>query len=240
MIEIKNLNFMYKNTSEKILDDMSLKFSSGKVNVIIGHNGSGKTTLLDILSGAINRPSEVYNAPPQKDIVYQLQGVLFPLSLKGKDYVRIYINTDHKKKSNNDLYNTLLEECINDRERYMLKKLWHLPFGAMSVGERRWLTTISICLLDRALYIFDEPTSGVDPEARVNILRRIDKLSSIDDKLIVLTTHTLHEFKFIKCQLYVMSEGKIVFEGSYDDFLKNARTDNPDKAFEIIINRREH
>ncbi|AWB45430.1 hypothetical protein DCC85_15180 [Paenibacillus sp. CAA11] len=97
-------------------------------------------------------------------------------------------------------------------------------------GERRYLSILAVTLIQRKLYIFDEPTSGVDPEARVQILRRIEQLVQNPEVIVLLSTHTLHEFSNIDCKIHLLHQGRMQFEGSYEEFVHN-EADNPDLAF---------
>ncbi|MBE2925522.1 AAA family ATPase [Anoxybacillus flavithermus] len=114
-------------------------------------------------------------------------------------------------------------------------KLWDRKIGHMSVGERRWLLIRSICQLERELYIFDEPTSGIDPDARLFILESIDNLVK-KGKLVVMTTHILYELEYIDCKLYFLHRGNILYAGDYISFLNKYNTQNPDVAFQLFLN----
>lgn len=85
--------------------------------------------------------------------------------------------------------------------------------------------------MKRNLYIFDEPTSGVDPEARVQILKRIEALCLHTNAVVLLSTHTLHEFEKIHCKIHLLHQGKLKFEGSYMKFLESTQHHDPDQAF---------
>lgn len=238
MIEIRDLNYQYKESSQKVLNKLSLKFESNKINVIIGKNGAGKTTLFDIITHLIPAPSNIIGLPPENEIMYQLQGLLFPTILTGKDLFRFFLYTDFRNeiKIGKEPYT---DQYMTANEIDFMHRVWHMSYGNMSVGERRYLTILAITLMNRKLYIFDEPTSGVDPEARVRILNRIQRLIEDPDKIVILSTHTLHELKNYNCEIHLLHQGSLQFTGSYDQFLTTFNSEDPDTAFQNMINQSE-
>ncbi|WP_053367683.1 AAA family ATPase [Bacillus sp. FJAT-27245] len=227
-MKIRNLSFGYGDKT--VLDNISLDFSPDKVNVILGQNGAGKTTLFDLISGALDSKGGIIDAPREEEVVYQLQSVPFLYILKGKDIVKLFFQTDFRSKDAKSAFKTL-----DQREEFLLKKLWETPYGKMSLGERRWLIVSLICQMDRKVYIFDEPTSGVDPDSRIKILKRIEDLAKKDGRLVLMSTHILHELEYVDSWLYLLNGGTISFQGSYTGFLEETGTTNPDVAFNILI-----
>lgn len=231
-VKVNSLTYYYKDQVKPVLDKLCIEFESGKLNVIIGPNGAGKTTLLDIISGVIS--TNQFKSPfSEKDIVYQLQGIPLPAAMKGKDVIRVIFNCDSEFPFIERI--KLFEQSLNSRERELFNKLWDRKIGHMSVGERRWLLIRSICQLERELYIFDEPTSGIDPDARLFILESIDNLVK-KGKLVVMTTHILYELEYIDCKLYFLHRGNILYAGDYISFLNKYNTQNPDVAFQLFLN----
>ncbi|WCF09057.1 AAA family ATPase [Paenibacillus thiaminolyticus] len=211
------------------MDNLSVKFSAGVINVIVGKNGSGKTTLFDLITNVIKRPNAIQGVPNDKEIIYQLQGLLFPSILKGKDVFRFFLHSDYKNKIKL-LDEPYIDEFMSPSEKELMEHVWNTRFGHLSVGERRYLCILATTLMKRKLYLFDEPTSGVDPEARIHILKRIEKLLT-SDTLVLLSTHTLHEFEDINCKIHLLHQGRMKFQGSYADFVESTQNHNPDIAF---------
>ncbi|MEV2439582.1 AAA family ATPase [Paenibacillus larvae] len=230
MISIQNLTFQHKGSPRKNLDRLNVDFHPGIINVLIGKNGSGKTTLFDLITNLIKRPEEIRGVPEDREIIYQLEGLLFPNVLKRKDLFRFFLYTDYKNKIklSNAPY---LDEHMAPSEIELMKRVWHAKYGQLSIGERRYLSILAITLMKRNLYIFDEPTSGVDPEARFQILKRIEALCLHTNAVVLLSTHTLHEFEKIHCKIHLLHQGKLKFEGSYMKFLESTQHHDPDQAF---------
>lgn len=229
MITIRHLSYTYKKSDRKVLNDLCADFEAGKIQVLIGKNGSGKTTLFDLIAGVTQRPKEIVGVPHDTEILYKLQGLLFPNVLKGKDLFRFYLHTDHsnKIKVTNTPYT---DSWMNPSEMEFMERAWNTPFGQLSVGERRFLSILAATLMKRKLYIFDEPTSGVDPEARIRILRRIELLAQAG-RIVLLSSHTLHDFQKVDCKIHLLNQGRFTFEGTYDQFVKSYSDANPDDIF---------
>ncbi|MDP4147415.1 MAG: AAA family ATPase [Bacillota bacterium] len=212
-----------------MLSNLSVEFETKKVNVILGHNGAGKTTLFDLLTGVLIPSEGIINAPHENEIVYQLQGIPFLNILKGKDIVSLFLKSDVNKEISKITMESF--HSLDTREKELLERLWNLPVGKMSLGEKRWLIVSLICQMDRKLYIFDEPTSGVDPDSRIKLVKRLEELSKKENTLVLMSTHILHELEYLDCILYLLHNEKIIFQGTYNEFLTLTETKNPDIAF---------
>ena len=232
MVKLDNLYFKYNETRGYVLKNISTTFEPGVVNVLLGVNGSGKTTLFDIISGILLKKVDkgVVHGVNIKDTMYMTQGMLFPMGLKGKDLIRLFLKGDYRyqSKKHHDFFD----------DEYFKEKLEYLSntyYGDMSIGERRWLTFTLAMKLERKIYLFDEPTSGVDPHSKVDILDSIMNLSKNKNKVVIMSTHVLHDLSEMNCKIHLLHRGKINFVGTYDEFLKKFNHSNPDKAFRNFI-----
>ncbi|PYZ99032.1 ABC transporter [Alteribacter lacisalsi] len=233
-MELKQVSYSYPKSDRRVLDDLSFSLKPDKLNVIAGLNGAGKTTLFEVMTGMIKSAGRIAGLPKQKNVLYQQQGVYFTHTLKGRDLVRLILHCDHSRRFRVRKNEPVLTSCMNEDERSKMTGLWGRPYGQMSVGERRWLLTFAMCHMERELYIFDEPTSGVDPQSRVHIMDRIGKLVQEAGKTVVISTHTLHELQFYDVHLVLLHEGRAVFTGSYEQFLNAGGSENPDAAFQNL------
>lgn len=216
-MEIKNLNFKYPGSNRKIFDDFNWKLDKNNVHFIIGKNGSGKTTFYEIITNLLEYEGKIINRIDEKDILLQLQGVPMLKTIKGKDLADLYLGADGKFK-NISLENVMSQ--LSDTSHEKFSYLWHSTYGNMSVGERRWLIIYLLSLLDRELYIFDEPTAGLDISSSREILSIINSLSCDKGKKVLLTTHRMEEIKqFNHYSVTFLHEGNNYFTGTKDEFL---------------------
>lgn len=230
-VRLQGVHYQYKKSSEKALNDVSLTFPKGKLNIILGENGAGKTTLFDLISGALKRPEGFIDMITQKDICYQQQTFSVPDIVKGKDVVKLFLHAERKK--GNSVFETV-KNNLDEREYDKLNRLWERKIGEMSLGERRWLLIRSACLLRRKLYIFDEPTAALDPHAREEVMKTIVNMVD-EDRYVLMSTHILHELEHVDCNIFFINKGELIFQGSYNDFIAKDKGFNPNKAFQSLL-----
>lgn len=206
-MEVKNLTYSIKGNN--ILKNINFNISRNQVNVIVGRNGVGKSTLLDIMAKAYpTYKKNIIDFPEENEIAYQLQGVPFLNTLKGSQILEFFLNSDYKNKKVN----------LDDEEEKMMKKLSSKKLGEMSGGEKRWLIIMCICSLDRKLYLFDEPLSGIDPIFSEKILKKFVKLAS-SNKTVVLTTHQFEYLENINPNIFYLKNGIITFSGNFKEYI---------------------
>lgn len=206
-MKVKSLT--YSIDENKILKDITFNLSTNDVNVIIGRNGVGKSTLLDIMAKAYPfYEKNLIDFPEENEIAYQLQGVPFLTTLKGSQIVDFFLNSDYKKE----------KISLDKEEDAMMRKLANKKLGEMSGGERRWLIVMCICSLNRKLYLFDEPLSGIDPIFSEKILKKFKKLAN-ENKTVVLTTHQFDYLESINPNILYIKEGGIIFYGNYEKYI---------------------
>ncbi|WP_273731581.1 ATP-binding cassette domain-containing protein [Leuconostoc mesenteroides] len=167
--------------------NLDVILAEDKINIISGGNGVGKTTFLDLLAGVGPKTAtgEKIGVPAQRDIAYQLQNIHFFPTLTVKQTIEMYRRFG----------NSLLEdnESFKKIKQTVLDSIWHLKVGQLSGGERKIVLTYGQCLLNKKLYIFDEPTSGVDTTNAKIILNLIAALVVNNKKTVVMTSHNLDQ-----------------------------------------------
>ncbi|GAA0467943.1 ATP-binding cassette domain-containing protein [Alkalibacillus silvisoli] len=230
-MELIDVSYQYKKSNRQVLNQINMKLKHDQLNVVLGLNGAGKTTLFNIMAGSFKPTSgTVKEAFTHEQIAYQVQGVPFLNQLKGKDLVRLFIKTASQPF---DPKSAVFANNMNKRERTLAERLWEQPLGQMSLGERRWLMVMAMCELDRKLYIFDEPTSGVDPDSRLNVLHKLESVALNPNRYVVMSTHTLQELEHVDCHIFLLHDGEVAFDGTYDELTESNK--NPDEAFRQIV-----
>ncbi|MCA1063897.1 ATP-binding cassette domain-containing protein [Rossellomorea sp. AcN35-11] len=233
-INIKNLTYRYPKAKTSALKNVSMSLNNKQINIVLGLNGAGKTTLFDLISGVITPPRKGIDKINKKDVLYQVQGVPFLSTLKGKDITRLFLKSDYRFGKKEITYKDLLNHHSDQYEHEKAKKIWDMELGKMSPGERRWLIITNYCRIEREIYIFDEPTVGVDPSSKMSILRQIQHLCESQQKTVILSTHILHELEFLNGEIYLLHEGEIKFKGDYKHFLESGSSKDPDMAFKTL------
>lgn len=233
-MHVKNLTFRYKRASKITLDNVSLNLKSNKLNALVGVNGSGKTTLLDCLTNVFKSEYTEKSFPNISDVLYMTQSMFLSPMIKGKDMARFILRLDNRVSSN--AYEVFYESMLSDREKLLFQHLWNLKLGHMSIGERKWFFVTLLCKINKDLYIFDEPTTSVDPSTRLKLLKKFTQIVE-GQKTCLITTHQLHDLLHIDCHLILLYQGRVLFEGDFIAWLEQNKTTNPDVAFERELER---
>ncbi|MDP7194395.1 MAG: ATP-binding cassette domain-containing protein [Dehalococcoidia bacterium] len=206
MIDVKNLTKKYENIAA--VDGISFKVSKGEVFGLLGPNGAGKTTTVEILEG-LRKPSSgeatINNFDVSKEtkkvksiIGVQLQSVNFFEELSLSEIVELFA----------DLYSSTVDSNeILDRVGLLKKKDSY--FKPLSGGQKQRLSIAVALVNNPKVLFFDEPTTGLDPQARRNMWDLIKSFQK-DGKTIVLTTHYMEEAEILCDRVAIIDEGKII------------------------------
>lgn len=210
MLELNNLSYRYPGQAQNALSGINLQLAAGQCLGLLGANGAGKTTLLSIISG-LRQPSQgqmlSHSRPaviPQQLAFYAELGVLENLNLFA-DLYRLKGQQRHQRLSH------VLERCA-------LETLAKRRAGTLSGGEQRRLN-VAIGLLQPAeLYLFDEPTVGVDAHSRQLLLSAIaEQVQS--GSAAIYTSHYLDEVERIAQRVVLLEQGQIRLDLQLDSLL---------------------
>ena len=221
-MEIKHLNFSYKK--KEIFADFNAKFIGDQLNVIIGSNGAGKTTLLNLIYGFIDRPaSAMIDFPPMSNIIYKFQNMSFFDELTVKQVINFFKSmNDHTVAVTNaqaSFYNEIIKELINTKLR------------SLSGGEYQSVMVYCTSIMERELYLFDEPLSGIDSYIENLILDLVESLVVEKKKKVIMTLHQLAKLNSLQAHIVFVGNKKCVFQGNLSQMLQAADTDDIDIAF---------
>lgn len=223
MIKISNLS---KSYGEKIaLDNLSFEIKEGIVFGLLGVNGAGKTTLLSILNGLISFDSgsiEVDGLSMKKDKkkIKNLSSII-PQNLAFYDNLSVKENLDFFAK----IQNASEEDYKRAVEVNSLHTFLNQTASTLSGGQKRRLN-IAIGLLNNPKIIyFDEPTVGIDPKSRNEILDSIKKYKEIGIT-VIYTSHYMHEIEKICDEVAIISDGKLLEINTLENLLSNKNSNN--------------
>jgi len=221
---IKVSHVVKKYGDLKALDDLSFEVKKGSIFGLLGVNGAGKSTILSILNGLSEIDSgeiKVDGFDIKKDIV-QIKKIssIVPQNLAFYDKLTVKENLDFFAKiqnANKENYGKAIEvnglaEVLNQRA------------STLSGGQKRRLN-IAIGLLNNPQIIyFDEPTVGIDPKSRNEILNSIKNYKNYGIT-VVYTSHYMNEVEKICDEVAIISHGKLLTQDSLENLLAK---DNPD------------
>jgi ABC-2 type transport system ATP-binding protein len=204
------------------VNDVSFSVKSGEIFGILGPNGAGKTTTLEIVEG-LQKPTQGQvnvlgmdiardSARVKARIGVQLQSSAYYDYLNLREILAL-IGSFYPKRISPDL---LLEQVgLQDKATHRVRQL--------SGGQQQRFTVAASLVNDPELVILDEPTTGLDPQARRNIWGLIREINQ-RNVTVVLTTHYMEEAESLCHRLAIMDRGKVVATDTPQNLISNLRS----------------
>lgn len=222
MIQIEALSKLYNEV--KALDNLSLTIPEHSIFGLLGPNGAGKTTLMSILNGLLTYDAgkvTFFGLPLSQNIeAIRARCSLIPQSLAFYEHLTVKENLDFFagiQGINGKSFTRNFQYAV---ETNRLASMLERRAVTLSGGQKRRLN-IAIGLLNNPdVLFFDEPTVGIDPESRNDILDSI-KAYAHDNKTIVYTSHYMPEIEKICDKVAIINAGKIIQQGTIDEMINN-------------------
>ena len=221
MISVKNVGYTYmKGTpfEKTALEDISFDVAESEVLAIAGHTGSGKSTLIQIMAGLIDLQSgsvEVDNLPVADKKIRRLVGIVFqyPEHQLFEETVELDIGFAPKNFGLSDAeISARVEEAM--RQVGLPADLKNVSPFELSGGQRRRAAIAGILALKPKYLILDEPTAGLDPLAKENLLKEIFGVVKKSGVTIILVSHNMEDIARFANRVVVLAQGKILFIGT--------------------------
>ena len=233
-IKIENLTHIYMPKTpfeKKALDNVNLTIEDGEFLALIGHTGSGKSTLIQHLNGLLeassgkilvdniditNKETKLTDIRKKIGLVFQYpEYQLFEETIE-KD---IAFGPNNLGLSSEEVSNRVkksMEMVGLDYEAYRNVS----PFD-LSGGQKRRVAIAGVIAMEPKVLILDEPTAGLDPKGRDDILEQIKILHQEYKMTIVLVSHSMEDVANLAERIVVMNKGKIALLGKPAEVFKN-------------------
>ena len=233
-IALENVSFTYQEgtpLASAALLDVSLTIEDGSYTALIGHTGSGKSTILQLLNGLL--------VPSQGSV--RVFDTLITSNSKNKDIrqIRKQVGLVFQFAENQIFEETVLKDVAfgpqnfgvseEDAEQIAREKLALVgideslfnrsPFE-LSGGQMRRVAIAGILAIEPAILVLDEPTAGLDPLGRKELMNLFKKLHQ-SGMTIVLVTHLMDDVAEYANQVYVMEKGRLVKFGKPSDVFQD-------------------
>ena len=233
-IALENVSFTYQEgtpLASTALSDVSLTIEDGSYTALIGHTGSGKSTILQLLNGLL--------VPSQGSV--RVFDTLITSTSKNKDIrqIRKQVGLVFQFAENQIFEETVLKDVAfgpqnfgvseEDAEQIAREKLALVgidkslfdrsPFE-LSGGQMRRVAIAGILAMEPAILVLDEPTAGLDPLGRKELMNLFRKLHQ-SGMTIVLVTHLMDDVAEYANQVYVMEKGRLVKGGKPSDIFQD-------------------
>ena len=236
-LEARNLVKQYPGVLA--VDDLSFKVEEGICFGLLGPNGAGKTTTVEIMEGVTPATSGAvyYYGKPAGSKFREEAGIQFQSTA-----LQQFISVKETLEMFRDLYDRQadLDQVIDDCS---LRDLLDRDNRKLSGGKLQRLLLGIALVNDPRIVFLDEPTTGLDPQARRNFWDLISRIRS-GGTTIILTTHYMEEAQFLCDEIAIMDVGKIITQGSPETLLKehykNVIIELPLKEFDGDLDGIEH
>lgn len=218
ILEVINLNFIYSD-GNRALNDLSFSLKKYEIAALVGANGSGKTTLFQNLNGLLKPSSgevlikgENINKIKDKDL-YKKVGLVFqnpddqlfaPTVFEDISYGLINMGIDKKK---------IKERVCEALDLLKITHLAHKPIQNISFGQKKKVAIAGIICLSPDLLILDEPTAGLDPKGKDDLIEIINQIRSNRKISVLVSTHSVDIAYSWVDKVLIINSGKIVSEG---------------------------
>ena len=233
-IALENVSFTYQEgtpLASTALSDVSLTIEDGSYTALIGHTGSGKSTILQLLNGLL--------VPSQGSV--RVFDTFITSTSKNKDIrqIRKQVGLVFQFAENQIFEETVLKDVAfgpqnfgvseEEAEKIAREKLALVgineslfdrsPFE-LSGGQMRRVSIAGILAMEPAILVLDEPTAGLDPLGRKELMNLFKKLHQ-SGMTIVLVTHLMDDVAEYANQVYVMEKGRLVKGGKPSDVFQD-------------------
>ena len=236
-IKIENLTHIYMPKTpfeKKALDDVNLYIEDGEFIALIGHTGSGKSTLIQHLNGLLEPSSgkiivddiDITEKGVKLSDIRKKVGLVFQYP----EY-QLFEETIEKDIAFGPTNLGLGQEEILVRVKRAMEmvgldydKYKDVSPFELSGGQKRTVAIAGVIAMEPKVLILDEPTAGLDPKGREDILAQIKKLHDEYKMTIILVSHSMEDVGKLAKRIVVMNHGKVALQGEPKDVFKEIDT----------------
>ncbi|NLP46447.1 MAG: energy-coupling factor transporter ATPase [Epulopiscium sp.] len=226
IIELNKVSHLYSAGTpfeKEALKDINLSIYQGEFVGIIGHTGSGKSTLMQHFNGLLKPTSgtvlfkgkDIHHEEVNKKTIRQKIGLVFQYPEHQLFEMTIFEDVAFGPKNMG-----LSEEEIKQRVEESLKivgigpELYEKSPFELSGGQKRRVAIAGVVAMQPEVLILDEPTAGLDPRGRDEILAEIQNLHETLGITIILVSHSMEDIARFVDRLIVMHRGDVAFDGT--------------------------
>jgi len=210
-----------ERTEVRAVDGVDLDVAEGEVIGFLGPNGAGKTTTLRMLTTLL-RPTEGTARVAGYDVVTQSREVRQSIGYVSQTGGAFSGARAGDEVTDHGMLYGLSRKVVEKRGRELfaqldLEGLWTRMPRNMSGGQKRRLDIVMGLIHEPTLVFLDEPTTGLDPQARANLWQHISELRSRRGATVFLTTHYLDEADALSDRIVIIDKGRIVASDTADN-----------------------
>ncbi|NSL52503.1 ABC transporter ATP-binding protein [Calidifontibacillus erzurumensis] len=226
ILEVKNVTKSYGK--KQVLFPTDLSIYKGECVVFCGGNGAGKSTLIKLITG-IEKPSSGtihFHTTKKKWFGYMPDHMNFPKELSPVEVL--------------NYYKTFVDASFADIDAILKKVgLWdvrHQKIGSFSKGMAQRVNLAQALLADCDVYIFDEPTNGLDPYWVIEFKKIIKELTK-EWKTVILSSHIMRDVAEISDRIFILFEGQVKESGNLQDIYAKYNTNTLEDVFLKLLEK---
>lgn len=221
LVSIRNMSFA--RGDKVIFDGVSLDFERGKITAIMGPSGTGKTTLLKLIGGQLTpdtgsihvdsqnvhrlRRTELYEVRKRIGMLFQSGALLTDMS--------VFDNVAFPLREHTHLPESMIRTLVLMKLQAVgLRGARNLMPNELSGGMARRVALARAIALDPTMILYDEPFTGQDPISMGALVHLIKSLNTTLSLTSIVVSHDVHETSAIADYIYLISNGKVVGQGS--------------------------
>lgn len=226
VLEVLDLNVKYGNF--QAVKNVSFTVQAGEIFGLLGPNGAGKTSSLSAAEGLLVPESGVIRVAgfdvrthpllARANMGVQLQATSFQPELNVMEILRLYAGIYGV-----DLTHEKLEAILNNIN---LREAGSKKFGQLSGGQQQRVSLVIALIHEPKLVLLDEPTTGLDPQARRQLWERMESLRN-QGHGILLTTHSMEEAEAVCDRIAIIDHGQVISTDTPGDMIDKHRN-NPE------------
>ncbi len=234
-IKIEHLNYVYSQGTayeKQALKDICLEIPHGEFVGIIGHTGSGKSTLIQHLNGLIKATDgelyyngeNIYSGNYNMKELRNQVGLVFQYPEHQLFEVDVLSDVCFGPK-NQGLSKEECEERAKEALRLVGLKEKYYKFSPfeLSGGQKRRAAIAGVLAMRPKVLILDEPTAGLDPKGRDEILDQIAYLHRESDMTVILVSHSMEDIAKYADRIVVMNQGQVMFNSTPKEVFSHYR-----------------
>ena len=234
VLEVKELSHSYSGNTPFVNDavsNVSFTIEKGEIIGIIGHTGSGKSTLVQHLNGLLKpthgtvlfENEDIWKNPKEIRKIRSKVGLVFQYPEYQLFEETVYADIAFGPK-NMGFSGQELDTCIKDickiigvKGEYLTKS----PFD-LSGGEKRRVAIAGVMAMKPSVIIFDEPTAGLDPKGREEVMEIIRSYREATNATVIIISHSMEDMASLADRILVMNKGKIEMFDTVDKVFGNS------------------
>ena len=224
MIKVENVSFKYKNSENKVLDELNFSVNDGEIIAIVGKNASGKSTIGKLISGIIKLKTgtiliDNMDISKKRDLIRNKVGIVFQNPENQIIFNNIYDELSFSLKGLDKLeIENRINESLNQVDMYEFK---NSDLYTLSLGQKQRIMIAEVLAKNPKYIILDEPTTMIDSKGKEKIYKIISNLKK-DGYTIILITNLADEI-LLADKILILNNGKIAEEIKKENLINSSQ-----------------